>query len=100
MSIETASAAETNKPAAARAGGSSFYFAMRIMPKEQREAMFEIYSFCKLVDDIADGDAPRPERLSELAVWRQKIDSLYAGQDAGRVPAGLEGLARARERFS
>src|SRR5262249_43908928 len=56
MSIDAPSAAENSQPAAARAGGSSFYFAMRIMPKEQREAMFEIYSFCKLVDDIADGD--------------------------------------------
>ena len=30
------------RPAAARAGGSSFYLAMRILGREQREAMFEI----------------------------------------------------------
>jgi len=94
MSIDSAAASGKGQ-AAARAGGSSFYFAMRIMPKEQRQAMFEIYSFCKLVDDIADGDAPRPERLRELTVWRGKIDALYAGQ----TPPGLEGLARARNRF-
>ncbi len=36
------------------ARGSSFYTAMRIMPKNQRRAMFEIYHFCRAVDDIAD----------------------------------------------
>jgi len=36
------------------ASGSSFYAAMRILPREQREAMFQIYSFCRQVDDIAD----------------------------------------------
>ncbi|MBN8964907.1 MAG: squalene/phytoene synthase family protein, partial [Rhizobiales bacterium] len=41
-----------------RASGSSFYTAMRILPRAQREAMFEIYSFCRLVDDIADSSDP------------------------------------------
>ncbi len=44
---------------AAAASGSSFYAAMRILPREQREAMFQIYSFCRQVDDIADSDGPR-----------------------------------------
>jgi len=85
------------EPAAAahRAGGSSFYFAMRLMPRGQREAMFEIYSFCKLVDDIADGDLPRPQRLARLGEWRQTIDALYAGH----APSGLSGLAGAIARF-
>ncbi|HET7848953.1 MAG TPA: presqualene diphosphate synthase HpnD [Pseudolabrys sp.] len=81
---------------AARAGGSSFYFAMRILPREQREAMFEVYSFCKSVDDIADGEAPRPVRLQQLAEWRGRIDALYRGG----VPAGLAGLAQTIARFS
>ena len=32
---------------------------MRILGRERREAMFEIYSFCRAVDDIADSDEPR-----------------------------------------
>ncbi len=31
---------------------------MRILPRAQREAMFEIYSFCRQVDDIADSTRP------------------------------------------
>jgi squalene synthase HpnD len=65
--------------------GSSFYAAMRILPRPQREAMFQIYSFCRQVDDIADSDGPRPERLTALAQWRDDIDALYAGRPPGRV---------------
>jgi phytoene synthase len=63
-----------------RAAGSSFYFAMRILPRARRDGMFEVYSFCRRVDDIADSPAPRPERLDRLARWRSDIDALYAGQ--------------------
>ena len=61
------------------ASGSSFYSAMRILPAAQREAMFQIYSFCRKVDDIADSDGPRPERLAALQQWRDDIDALYRG---------------------
>lgn len=78
-----------------RASGSSFYMAMRILPRARREGMFEIYSFCRLVDDIADSDAPRRERLEQLVRWRSDIDALYAG----RVPPQRQGLARAISEF-
>ena len=81
--------------AATRASGSSFYFAMRILPAAQRDAMFEIYSFCRAVDDIADGDAPRAERSAALAQWRRDIDALYAGAP----PASLASLAGAVKQF-
>jgi phytoene synthase len=67
------------------ASGSSFYAAMRILPREQRDAMFQIYSFCRQVDDIADSDGPRPERLAALDQWRRDIDALYAGHPPARV---------------
>jgi phytoene synthase len=47
MSVQVANVTENPPPAANRAGGSSFYLAMRILGREQREAMFEIYSFCR-----------------------------------------------------
>jgi presqualene diphosphate synthase len=67
------------------ASGSSFYAAMRILPREQREAMFQIYSFCRQVDDIADSDGPRPERLAALQQWRDDIDALYQGHPPARL---------------
>jgi len=70
----------------ARITSSSFYSAMRLMPKVEREAMFAIYMFCRLVDDIADdGTRPRPARAAALAEWRRDLDALYAGRPAGQA---------------
>jgi presqualene diphosphate synthase len=72
--------------------GSSFYAAMRILPRAQREAMYEIYRFCRAVDDIADDwKGPREERHEALQAWRTDIEALYAGADFDR----LSGLAKA-----
>ncbi|MGA7807918.1 presqualene diphosphate synthase HpnD [Bradyrhizobium sp.] len=82
MTLEAA-AADTDYGSSA--SGSSFYAAMRILPRDQREAMFQIYSFCRQVDDIADSDGPRPERLAALQQWRDDIDALYQGHPPPRL---------------
>jgi squalene synthase HpnD len=82
--------------AARRASGSSFYAAMRIMPKAQREAMFEIYSFCRAVDDIADDGGPRDLRLRQLQRWRSEIDTLY---ERTAAPPQLHALDQAVRAF-
>src|SRR5258707_6401113 len=70
----------------ARISGSSFYAAMLLMPKAQRQAMFAVYMFCRMVDDIADdGTRPRHARTTELAEWRRNLDALYAGRPAGKA---------------
>ncbi|MGC2824487.1 MAG: presqualene diphosphate synthase HpnD [Pseudolabrys sp.] len=95
MNIQIPDLGARQSPAASRAGGSSFYLAMRILNREKRKAMFEVYSFCRAVDDIADNDMPRPQRLELLSAWRQNIDALYSGN----APIGLERLAKAISRF-
>jgi presqualene diphosphate synthase len=74
-------AAEAGEGAAQRAAsGSSFYLAMRLLPKEKRAAIYAIYAFCRAVDDIADDDKrPRDDRNEQLDTWRRAIDSLYGG---------------------
>jgi phytoene synthase len=67
------------------ASGSSFYAAMRILPRAQRDAMFLIYSFCRQVDDIADSDGPREQRLAALQQWRDDINALYEGHPPPRL---------------
>lgn len=69
---------------------SNFYAALRILPPEQREAMFQVYAFCRAVDDIADEGGPRAMRTHELARWRQDIDSFYEGRG---LPARMTPLA-------
>ena len=92
MTLETAAA---NASYGTSASGSSFYAAMRILPHAQREAMFQIYSFCRQVDDIADSDGPRPERLAALQRWREDIDALYRGDP----PPRLRDYAASVQRF-
>jgi presqualene diphosphate synthase len=71
--------------AAQTAGGSSFYLAMRILPRHKREAMFEIYKFCRKVDDVADSTGPRDARLVELHRYRDDTAALYAGRSSERM---------------
>jgi presqualene diphosphate synthase len=73
---------------ATRASGSSFYAAMRILPRARREAIFAVYGFCRTVDDIADAEGPRDPRHAALQAWRTDVDALYAGA----APPRLRGL--------
>jgi phytoene synthase len=78
----------------AKASGSSFYAAMRILPPPERAAMFAIYDFCRKVDDIADDPGPtREARRKALDEWRSDIAALYAGHPPESC-AGLAGPVR------
>lgn len=72
-----------------KASGTSFYAAMRLLPEARREAMFAIYAFCREVDDIADEEAPQPDKQRRLAEWRSEIDRLYAGQPSRPISQAL-----------
>ena len=52
---------------------------MRILPPDRRAAMYGIYAFCRLVDDIADEPAPIEEKRQGLAAWRDRIAALAHG---------------------
>ncbi len=65
--------------AVVRESGTSFYGAMRTLPKDQREAMYAVYAFCREIDDIADDPLPPQEKVEGLKLWRTEIDRLYAG---------------------
>ena len=62
-----------------RAAGTSFYRGMAILPPPRRQAMYAIYAFCRIVDDIADEDSPYASRKPRLDEWRARIAALYDG---------------------
>jgi squalene synthase HpnD len=68
-----------------RAAGTSFYHGMRVLPPDRRHAMYAIYAFCRLVDDIADEDGSLEEKRLGLAAWRDNIAGLYQGRTEGPV---------------
>ena len=71
--------------------------AMRILPKPRREAMFSLYGFCRMVDDIADerGSSTSSQRIADLERWRAEIAALFAA----RAPLHLAGLDEAVRRY-
>src|SRR5580692_7333374 len=68
-----------------RAAGTSFYHGMRVLPPDRRHAMYAIYAFCRIVDDIADEAGSMEEKRRGLAVWRDNIAALYQERTEGPV---------------
>jgi phytoene synthase len=78
------------------AASSSFYAAMRVLPRPQREAMYQVYSFCRAVDDVADNGGAREAKLAELARYKDDIEQLYAH---GPLTHRTMALARPVQKF-
>jgi phytoene synthase len=77
---------ETVEATRRTASGSSFYWAMRLLPGEKRQAMYAIYGFCRAVDDIADNEAASNSwRMADLESWRKAIVSLFRGEPSEKV---------------
>ena len=78
------------------ASGSSFTIGMRVLPAERRKAIFAVYAFCRIVDDIADGPWELGPKLMRLEHWTEEIDRVFGGRP--RTPVGVE-LAWSVERY-
>ncbi len=72
-----------------RRSGTSFYWAMRLLPTHKREAMYAVYAFCREVDDIADDPGTPTDKMNRLADWRVEIERLYAGHPRQPVSVAL-----------
>ncbi|MBM2575889.1 squalene/phytoene synthase family protein [Jannaschia sp. Os4] len=94
----TADAEEVRRVVAA--AGSSFAAGMRVLPRARRRAIHAVYALCRVVDDIADGDAPGSDtaqgRKAGLDRWADEIDAAFRG--APRSAIGAE-VARSAEAF-
>jgi phytoene synthase len=77
-----------------RRAGSSFYWAMRLLPERKRDAMFAVYAFCREVDDVADGPMAPDDKMRGLDDWQAEIDALYRGQPRRMVARALIGPVR------
>jgi phytoene synthase len=81
-----------------RRSGSSFYWAMRMMPLERRQAMYAVYAFCREVDDIVDEPGETLDKRRRLNEWREDVAALYAGRSANLPLA--RALARPIQTFA
>ncbi|SME93397.1 farnesyl-diphosphate farnesyltransferase [Tistlia consotensis] len=75
----SAEAAAAYAEAMVRRSGTSFFWGMRALPEERRRAMYAVYAFCRVVDDIADEPGDPAVQQARLDEWRRELDRLYAG---------------------
>ncbi len=79
----------------------NFPVASLLCPPRLRPAVSAVYWFARTADDLADeGDTPAPERLADLAAYRNDLDAVVAGLAPSLRWTGVFGpLAMAVRRF-
>jgi phytoene synthase len=73
-----------------RASGTSFFWAMRLLPPHRRRAIFAVYAYCRDIDDIADGDWTTATKQARLQGWRDEVERVYAGTPTNPVARALQ----------
>lgn len=76
---------------------SSFALGMKLLSRPRRQAMRAVYAFCRVVDDIADGDLPAPEKRALLAQWREEVEQIFAGDAISAIGRALSTPVRKLE---
>lgn len=61
--------------------GSSFFWGMNVLNSKKKRAMFSIYAFCRIVDDIADELDNKKDKESKLKKWKKRIQHIYESVD-------------------
>ena len=65
-----------------RQSGTSFYWPMKLQHSSQRQALYAIYAYCRVLDDIADRPGPKEKKQHDLKSWREDIRKIYARDDS------------------
>ena len=62
----------------------NFYYGLKLLPEPKRSAMFAVYAYMRLVDDIADEDDGRPvsARRAALEQWRARTHAALEGRQS------------------
>ena len=57
----------------------TFYFGTLLMPKEKSKAIWAIYAWCRLTDELVDGEKAKYTTKETLEEWEQQLESIFAG---------------------
>ena len=91
-----------------KASRSNFYYAFLCLPKRKRDALYSVYAFCRVTDDLVDealsitaGAAPASRApvaagtpLERLKSWRAELEACFRGEAAHPVTARLAEVIR------
>ena len=86
-----------------RKAAKNFYYGLRLLPEPKRSAMFALYTYMRLVDDIADradGGTPQ-QRAAALDAWRSQTHAALAGKipEDGEYPRVWPAFADMAQRY-
>src|SRR5579883_998090 len=76
---------------------SNFFLGFLFLSAERRQALSEVYAYCRLIDDIVDSGLPNAEARAQLDFWRAEVERLYSGNPTHELSLRLK---PAIERFS
>jgi squalene synthase HpnC/squalene synthase HpnD len=96
IDVERISASYVECNRIARAARSSFYLAFFGLPRDKRNALFALYAFMRLIDDVSDEPGDIESKRRGLARWRGLLDDALAGETSGHavLPALADSIAR------
>ncbi len=60
-----------------KGSGSNFYYAFLFLPKPKREAIYAIYAFCRLSDDLVDEQNTGGDPAAALTRWRKELHTSF-----------------------
>jgi phytoene synthase len=84
-----------------RASRSNFSYAFLFLPRTQRKALYSVYAFCRVTDDLVDeaeppagkpppvGDMPTGGPMERLKAWRAELDACFRGEPTHPVTQRL-----------
>jgi 15-cis-phytoene synthase len=101
----TLTAAYSHCEAITRTQAANFYYGIRLLPRERREAMSAAYAFARRIDDIGDediGDGPheRGQKLARLDEQARALAEIEDGRPASAGDLVMVALADTCTRFS
>jgi phytoene synthase len=84
-----------------RHAAANFYYGIRLLPREKRQAMSAVYAFARRVDDIGDEAGESAGKLAALEAERATLAAIAGSSLNGSAcdPVAV-GLADARRRFA
>ena len=73
----------------------NFYYGLRLLPKGKRAALYAVYAWMRVIDDIADADGVDDhERSAGLARVEARTREVIARKAADDIARGVDAIAR------
>lgn len=78
--------------------GTNFRYAFFFLSAERRAALDAVYAYCRLIDDIVDGDDPAGVKVENLRAWREVLPLVFDRQSGPAPIVDLHPVARDLQR--